>query len=206
MWRGGSGLILSHNNVKVKENTRKRTSEARCPRSSMRKVKSYVIKPIFDRLVYSNFQRNLFRRRRRSQSNENFRRREYWKIYRGPGFLAVARFGSSPPPSVRKLSLFQSTCVSPVELTDGRGGKSQFIRRREILVLYKSFITLWCAAPKFYENNSLPAKKKKLDFPHLKKTFNPIRLVYSLLGPNNKCVKSIRTYHDISFLLHKQVR
>jgi hypothetical protein len=32
-------------------------------------------------------------------------------IYRGPGFLAV--------------SLSQSSCVSPVELTDGRGGEEE---------------------------------------------------------------------------------
>jgi hypothetical protein len=37
-------------------------------------------------------------------------------IYRGPGFLAVERFSSC------LLSLSQSSCVSPVELTDGRGG------------------------------------------------------------------------------------
>ncbi len=47
-------------------------------------------------------------------------------IYSGQGFLAVVRFGSSPIPSPlsRKQAVFlsQSTCVSPVELTDGRGG------------------------------------------------------------------------------------
>ncbi len=58
--------------------------------------------------------------------------REYWMIYRGPGFIAVVWFGSSPnpspsrprPPSVSCLvSLSQSSCISPVELTDGRGGR-----------------------------------------------------------------------------------
>ncbi len=42
------------------------------------------------------------------------------------------------------VSLTRSSCVSLVELTDGRGGevwgRSQIIRRREILVLYKSLI------------------------------------------------------------------
>jgi hypothetical protein len=48
-----------------------------------------------------------------------------------------------PLPSASCLSY----CVSPVKLTDGRGEmgrvRSQIIRRRESLVLYKSFNTLW---------------------------------------------------------------
>jgi hypothetical protein len=44
--------------------------------------------------------------------------REYWMIYRGPGFLAVLWFGSSPT----LLTLFLSLPVSPVELIDGRRG------------------------------------------------------------------------------------
>ncbi len=47
-------------------------------------------------------------------------------FYRGPGFLAVAWFGSSPiplPPSpVCKLSLFLSLPECRLELTDGRKG------------------------------------------------------------------------------------
>jgi hypothetical protein len=43
-------------------------------------------------------------------------------IYRGPDFLAVVRFGSSPTPSSEQVVfLFQSSCVSLVELIDGRG-------------------------------------------------------------------------------------
>ncbi len=46
--------------------------------------------------------------------------------YRGTGFLAVERFGSTPTPlplsPISKLLLFRSLPnVSPVELTDGRG-------------------------------------------------------------------------------------
>jgi hypothetical protein len=59
-----------------------------------------------------------------------------------------------PPPSpVRKfVYLSQSSCVSPVELADGRGGgrgwaRSQTIRRRESLVLFSKVNTLW--TPKF---------------------------------------------------------
>ncbi len=50
--------------------------------------------------------------------------REYWMIYRGPGFLVAVWLGSSPTASRRQqvVSLSQSPCVSPVELTDGRGG------------------------------------------------------------------------------------
>ncbi len=48
-------------------------------------------------------------------------------IHRGPGFFVVVRFGSSPPLPVlsrqQVVSLSQSSRVSPVELTDGRGGQ-----------------------------------------------------------------------------------
>jgi len=73
--------------------------------------------------------------------------REYWIIYRGQDFLAVAWFGSSPTPfplsrSIRVVSLSQSSCVLSVELTDGRR-RCQIIQRRERLIHYTSFNTLW---------------------------------------------------------------
>ncbi len=44
-------------------------------------------------------------------------------ICRGPGFLAVLRFGSSPTPLAlsrqQLVSLSRSSCVSPVELYGG---------------------------------------------------------------------------------------
>ncbi len=54
--------------------------------------------------------------------------REDWIIYRGPGFLAVVWFGSTQPTSLplsrqQVASLSQSSCVSPVELADGREGE-----------------------------------------------------------------------------------
>jgi hypothetical protein len=63
-----------------------------------------------------------------------------------------------PLPRQHLVSLSQSSRVSPVELTEGRGGKgrawSRIIRPQESLVLYKSFSTLWtlsllflCALP-----------------------------------------------------------
>jgi hypothetical protein len=45
------------------------------------------------------------------------------------------------PSPFSMLSLFLSSCVLPVELSDRRGGGA---RRRERLVLCKSFSTLWC--------------------------------------------------------------
>ncbi len=64
--------------------------------------------------------------------------------YRGPGFLTVVIFGSLPPlplPSASFLS-FSVFLWSAVELTDDRGG-GRNIRRRESLVLYNTFNTLW---------------------------------------------------------------
>ncbi len=58
--------------------------------------------------------------------------REHCMFHSWLGFLAVVYFGPSPPPPPcqpffffgRVVSLSQSSCVSPVELTDGRGGGS----------------------------------------------------------------------------------
>ncbi len=80
--------------------------------------------------------------------------REYWMIYRGPGFLAVVWFGSSSllPPfpafCLQVVSLSQPFWVSPVSsLLTGGGGRgwsrSEITRRRESLVFYKAFITIW---------------------------------------------------------------
>jgi hypothetical protein len=78
-------------------------------------------------------------------------------IYRGPGFLAVALFGSSPPlpsPLSRQqvVSLSQSTCVVcrrssllTGEVGGGEWARSQIIRPRESLALYKSISTLGSA-------------------------------------------------------------
>jgi hypothetical protein len=43
-------------------------------------------------------------------------------IYRGPGFLAVVEICSSPFSRQQVVSLSQSTCEPPVELTNGRRG------------------------------------------------------------------------------------
>ncbi len=53
-----------------------------------------------------------------------------------------------PPPLEQVVSLSQSSCASPDELTDckegGRGwARSQIMRPRESLALYKLFNTLW---------------------------------------------------------------
>jgi hypothetical protein len=75
--------------------------------------------------------------------------REYRMSYKGPGFLAVGWFGSSPKPDhplplppVSKLSLFLSLPVCRRRWW-GRGGeRSQIIWQQESLVLYKSFNAL----------------------------------------------------------------
>jgi hypothetical protein len=74
--------------------------------------------------------------------------REYWMIYRRPGFLAVVWFGSSPLP-ISKLSLFLGLPVCrPSSLLTGEGrergwARNQIIRPRESLALYKSFNCFW---------------------------------------------------------------
>jgi hypothetical protein len=80
--------------------------------------------------------------------------REFWMIYRGPGFLAVVWFGYShisfSPSPARKLSLFpESSCVSLDEVTDGRGGgqEAESYEPRKSLVFYKPFNTLWFPPP-----------------------------------------------------------
>jgi hypothetical protein len=73
-------------------------------------------------------------------------------IYRGPDFLATVWFGSSPsPPSPAScLSFSVFLCVAgPAYWWEKRGrGRSQIIRRRGSLVLYKAFNTL-CSALSF---------------------------------------------------------
>jgi hypothetical protein len=76
-------------------------------------------------------------------------------ISREPGFLVPRMILVPPQPSPtlssqQVISLSRSSCVSPIELTegpDGEGGEwwwsSQIIRRRESLVLHTSFNTLW---------------------------------------------------------------
>ncbi len=80
--------------------------------------------------------------------------REYWVIYRGPGFLAVLWFGSSPTPfplsfrSASCLSFSVFLCVADQACwrptgERGRGwARSRIIRPQESLVFYKSFNTL----------------------------------------------------------------
>jgi hypothetical protein len=54
--------------------------------------------------------------------------REYWMIYRGPGFLAIVWFGSfpppSPPPSLQSVSTAGDTqeAWERESIADGRGG------------------------------------------------------------------------------------
>jgi hypothetical protein len=80
--------------------------------------------------------------------------REYWIIYRGPGFFAVVRIGSTPTPSPPPLPSASCLSFSVFLFVAGRAykrergggyrgwGRSQIMRRGESLVLYKSFSTL----------------------------------------------------------------
>ncbi len=67
----------------------------------------------------------------------------------GPRFLAVVRFGSSPTPSpppptpVSELSYFSVFLCVAGQIYWRETGRSQIKQRRESLVLYKSFNTLW---------------------------------------------------------------
>ncbi len=86
--------------------------------------------------------------------------REYWKIYRWPAFFRFGcLFAGSPPatpPSPLSLSanisLFQSSCVSSVQLTDeiGAGERGRAWSRikwiKESLAFYKSINPLGCMA------------------------------------------------------------
>jgi hypothetical protein len=69
--------------------------------------------------------------------------REYGISYRGPGFLAKARFGSSATLLSPPVSKLDRQNTGRLRKRDGGRGRSQIIRQRESLVLYKSFNTLW---------------------------------------------------------------
>jgi hypothetical protein len=73
--------------------------------------------------------------------------REFWIFYRGPGFLpwhVLAPSPLPPPPVVSLLNLYVCRRSSLLTGEWGRGwGRSQIIRRRENLVLYESFNTLF---------------------------------------------------------------
>ncbi len=68
--------------------------------------------------------------------------REYWMIYRGPGFLAVVWFVSFPPFSVSKLDRRRTGRLWKRDtLLTGEGWMGRRSTARN-LVLYKSFKTL----------------------------------------------------------------
>ncbi len=90
-------------------------------------------------------------RNRGAQRNPPPPSRKNWMIYRGPGFLSFVYFGSPPPlPAASCLSFSVFLCVAGrAYWREGvEGGRCQIIRRRESMVLYKSFNTL-CLHPCF---------------------------------------------------------
>ncbi len=98
-----------------------------------------------------------------STENPSASSREYWMIYRGPGFLAVVLFGSSP---FRRLSFSVFLCFAGrAYWRAGRGvwQRSQILPWRESLVLYKKFHTLWL--PPYFQ--STPQDTSSADLPQL---------------------------------------
>ncbi len=49
--------------------------------------------------------------------------REYWMIYRGPGFLAVVWFGSSHTPTPSSVAMLDRRHTGSLRKRDGRGGR-----------------------------------------------------------------------------------
>ncbi len=141
------------------------SSFGRQMRSILRSERSLMSCDSGERRKYQHFCVVVVRHLGDSASNVcSFATEDFCRIQRGMNYLQRTRpsCGSRvirlffvhplPPPPVRKVSfllLSQCSCVSPVELFDGRGGgkrwsRSRLIRLRESLVLYKSFNTVWC--------------------------------------------------------------
>ncbi len=95
------------------------------------------------------FQCKLINNNNKNEAQNDANADSRWMIYTGPGFFAVAWFGSSPTPTPSPVSKHERDTQKTEkerQLADGRGGRgwgwSQIIRRRESLVLDKSFKTL----------------------------------------------------------------
>ncbi len=125
------------------QKTRLKKSHAWAPLTWILKILAQDMIPCTDTQTYMG------------QCWESVTTREFWMSYRGPGFIAVVWFGSSPAPShspVSKLYLFISlpACRRGRAYWRERGrrgwGWSQIMWQRESLALYKSFNTL-CSPP-----------------------------------------------------------
>jgi hypothetical protein len=115
-----------------------------------------------------------------------YRIKEYWMIYRRPGFLTVVWFWLLPPPhfplQIIQYSLYQmvfgggakscdgekawlSIDHSILSVRDSLWGRSQIIRQRESLLLYRPFNTL-CIGWSFGEepNHTMVRKPGPLKF------------------------------------------
>jgi len=70
--------------------------------------------------------------------------RDYWMIYRGPDVLALVWFGSYPYPFpwASCLSFLVFLCITGRAKGGREWGRSQIIRQRESLALFRSFNTL----------------------------------------------------------------
>ncbi len=96
--------------------------------------------------------------------------REYLILYRGPGFLAVVWYGSSPlhltppHPSASCPSFSDFLCVAGRAYWQecGGGGRSQIIRRWESIVLHNTFNNL-----SWYSSMFRPFQAKSKGWPFL---------------------------------------
>jgi hypothetical protein len=73
--------------------------------------------------------------------------------------------------------------VSQVELTDGRGegegrGRSQILRRRESLIPYKSFNSLWLALPRSTFGSRVNSCTKKSKWKYARRNLKQNKLLY----------------------------
>ncbi len=80
--------------------------------------------------------------------NKYIKVREYWMIYRGPGFLAVVRFGSSPTPfpplsrrQVVSLSQCSFVCRRSSLLTEEGGRRGEVEREKARPSIYTSILS-----------------------------------------------------------------
>ncbi len=114
-------------------------------------------------------------------------------IYRGPDFLAVIWCGSSPPPPPRDT------------LLTGEGGRgwarSQIIRPQEILVLYRSFNTLWGerACTRFTES-------RKITKEGYEETMNVVLSTWERTGKEPKNKTTGRKLWASSYIFHSRVK
>ncbi len=133
--------------------------------------------------------------------------KEYWMIYRGPGFYAPPP--PTPPSShLSKLDWPHTGRLKKRDnlLTGERGkewGRSQIIRERENLALYKSFNTSWLKA--FHDKQHQFRHEKNIFFLFLGENCTYVKYVciyvreYKMFLKCSNRVSYFRAYHPFPF-------